>query len=179
MGFAGSAQAVPVQWTLQNMTFSNGSVATGSFVYDRDTNIFSDISISVTAGLDSYGTYGPSTFDAIAPYSAYWLGGIFTTLSLSFDTDPSCTPFYSCGTHGLYFVVSPSEMTNAGGTLAVSSAALLVCDDDLCNNGSWSFMWVTDELTTGSITAVPEAETWAMMLAGLGLVGWMARRRAS
>lgn len=30
---------------------------------------------------------------------------------------------------------------------------------------------------TNSIVAVPEAETWAMMLAGLGLVGFMARRR--
>ena len=28
-----------------------------------------------------------------------------------------------------------------------------------------------------NIVAVPEAETWAMMLAGLGLVGFMARRR--
>lgn len=30
-----------------------------------------------------------------------------------------------------------------------------------------------------SIVAVPEAETWAMMLAGLGLIGFMARRRKS
>ena len=28
------------------------------------------------------------------------------------------------------------------------------------------------------VTAVPEAETYAMMLAGLGLVGWMAARRS-
>jgi hypothetical protein len=28
----------------------------------------------------------------------------------------------------------------------------------------------------GSIAAIPEADTYAMMLAGLGLVGWMARR---
>jgi hypothetical protein len=32
---------------------------------------------------------------------------------------------------------------------------------------------------TVSVTAVPEPETYAMMLAGLGLVGWSARRRAS
>jgi MYXO-CTERM domain-containing protein len=34
--------------------------------------------------------------------------------------------------------------------------------------------------SAGSIvvpSAVPEAETWGMMLAGLGLVGFMARRR--
>ncbi|QID16751.1 matrixin family metalloprotease [Nitrogeniibacter mangrovi] len=28
------------------------------------------------------------------------------------------------------------------------------------------------------VTAVPEAQTWAMMLAGLGLLGWARRRRA-
>ena len=29
----------------------------------------------------------------------------------------------------------------------------------------------------GNIASVPEAETYAMMLAGLGLVGFMAKRR--
>lgn len=32
---------------------------------------------------------------------------------------------------------------------------------------------------TASVMAVPEADTWAMLLAGLGLVGWAARRRAA
>ena len=29
----------------------------------------------------------------------------------------------------------------------------------------------------GDVAAVPEAETYALMLAGLGLIGWRARRR--
>ena len=29
-----------------------------------------------------------------------------------------------------------------------------------------------------SIAAVPEAETWAMMLVGMGLIGWQLRRKA-
>jgi len=33
------------------------------------------------------------------------------------------------------------------------------------------------EFTSSSVTAVPEPETYAMLLAGLGLVGFMARRR--
>lgn len=37
--------------------------------------------------------------------------------------------------------------------------------------GSGNSLYVT------SITSVPEPESWAMLLAGLGLVGWAARRR--
>ena len=33
------------------------------------------------------------------------------------------------------------------------------------------------QLDNVSVTAVPEVQEWAMMLAGLGLVGWVARRR--
>lgn len=42
-----------------------------------------------------------------------------------------------------------------------------------------AFLWPTaDNLVLASaIAAVPEAQTYAMMLAGLGLMGFMARRR--
>ncbi len=35
----------------------------------------------------------------------------------------------------------------------------------------------TTLITTGLIATVPEAQTDALMLAGLGLIGWRARRR--
>jgi len=34
-------------------------------------------------------------------------------------------------------------------------------------------------LVTTTVTAVPEPETYALMLAGLGVIGWLARRRAA
>jgi len=35
-----------------------------------------------------------------------------------------------------------------------------------------------DNVVFSQVVSIPEAEGWAMMLAGLGLVGWCARRRA-
>ena len=32
-------------------------------------------------------------------------------------------------------------------------------------------------VSPGDVAAVPEAQTYALMLAGLGLIGWRARRR--
>ena len=37
------AEAVPLRWTLDGVIFRDGGTANGSFVYDADTNIFSDI----------------------------------------------------------------------------------------------------------------------------------------
>ena len=38
---------------------------------------------------------------------------------------------------------------------------------------------LSSQLHISNVSAVPEPETYAMLLAGLGLVGWMARRRKS
>lgn len=43
--------------------------------------------------------------------------------------------------------------------------------------GAWSFDAGTAQLTYATAAPVPEAETYAMMLAGLGLVGFMVSRR--
>jgi hypothetical protein len=39
------------------------------------------------------------------------------------------------------------------------------------------FLDVSLTLTGGPVAAVPEPETYAMLLAGLGLLGFIARRR--
>jgi hypothetical protein len=46
MGIPIDAHAAPVTWTLDNVVFDDGATATGSFVYDRDTNTYSTISIT-------------------------------------------------------------------------------------------------------------------------------------
>jgi hypothetical protein len=46
----GVVLATPLTWTLQNVTFSDGGTATGSFVYDASTETVVSYSISVSGG---------------------------------------------------------------------------------------------------------------------------------
>lgn len=40
---SGSAQAFPLQWTVNDVVFDDGGTASGSFFYDADTNTYSNI----------------------------------------------------------------------------------------------------------------------------------------
>ena len=46
----GVSLADPLTWTLHNVTFTDGGVATGSFVFDSSTNTLVSYSISVSGG---------------------------------------------------------------------------------------------------------------------------------
>jgi len=48
--FSASALAFPKTWTLVGVTFTDGGIAGGSFTYDADTNVYSNINIVTTAG---------------------------------------------------------------------------------------------------------------------------------
>jgi hypothetical protein len=52
-----------------------------------------------------------------------------------------------------------------------AASALIVFNDSATIDGDY------DDLTISAVAAVPEAETYAMLLAGLGLMGTIARRR--
>lgn len=66
-------------------------------------------------------------------------------------------------------------------TTTTAQATKLAFGVDLNNNGSIGTgeygLWSFDGSVLTYANPVPEAETYAMMLAGLGLVGFMARRR--
>jgi hypothetical protein len=77
----------------------------------------------------------------------------------------------------------------AGDSFDIVSATNLLGGFDTLNLATlgtgliWNVAYLYDQDVAGtdylrlSVQAVPEAETYAMMLAGLGLVGWAARRR--
>ena len=75
----------------------------------------------------------------------------------------------------LHLTLASAPIATGPGTIAISG---------FNNTNDYSFFEIapgtvyTNNITGGFITAaIPEPETYAMLLAGLGLLGWQARRR--
>ncbi len=69
----------------------------------------------------------------------------------------------------------------ASGSTSANSGSLTF--DNLASGWYTVYVGGTDSLTGGGgfdlvVSAVPEAETWAMLLAGLGLIGWRLRSQS-
>jgi len=159
-----AAHAIPVTWNLSGVTFDDGGIATGSFVYDADTNLFSSINVETSGG-----TTGQSHSYA---YPTIFAFGEFPDFV---DTSPIVP-----GSTANISLALVTNMTNAGGTIDIQSpgqAGLTheaICADLDCNNIN-----VFREIVSGSITTIPIPP--AIWLFGSGLMGLagMARRKAS
>ena len=60
--FTVPASAAPILWTLSG-AFNDGGTASGSFVYDADLNLYSDVDVTTTAGSARSG----STYSFVSP----------------------------------------------------------------------------------------------------------------
>jgi PEP-CTERM motif len=176
VGLSHEAAALPIQWTLSGVTFGDGATATGSFIFDADTESLSDFDVTTTRTpehdcgpgcililptdlpghhyLDLDGLFPPypaSGFAVIDPPSPVtgWTGDLFLALAFA------------------------SPLSNAGGSrtlLRVSGEG--PCLDPGCVTGNYERF-----VTSGSVvgTAVPEPATLALL--GTGLAAVIRRRR--
>ena len=165
------------------------ALLTGSgLTYDNST--FDVVSAGGVAGL---GTQGQSTPAANVNNLGSWIltGAPFSytgnsfTLRVSFTAPPGTTPssalftstltgnVVSTDNGGLFidFDNTPRNFTFSGGTFN-----LIVNDVSLTPMGTPSPVASTGFI---NVTSVPEPETYALFLAGLGAVGFMVRRRKS
>lgn len=112
---AGVSQAMPVTWTLQNVTFDDGGTASGWFVYDADTPqaLTTQFSISVSGG--DVKTFPPITYDP-SNASMYVADGGTGNTGAVFSLNDSSG-------RGIR-IPAVSALTDAGGTLAVNIAGL-------------------------------------------------------
>ncbi len=143
-------------------TFGDGSVVKGSFDGDASGDVIANMR-NVTLNFRGVQFVG-TLFDTVQEY-----GGIssasFSGLQNSFD-----------------FADTPDSPVNAGfaslgldGRQSDMAFAYVYGQSALDDNYSWT----TYSADRWHVSAVPEADAWAMMVVGLGLVGAMARKRQS
>jgi hypothetical protein len=148
------AQATPITWTLNNVTFVDGGTASGSFTIDAAAQTWTNFSITTTNGSAMSGyTYDPATaglyFNGFGPNSLTIMPGDgHRYLTFSFL----------------------NALTDAGGTELINSQSSWEC----FNCSPWRTM---SGSVTAQVNAVPEPGSAALLLPALGMLGWMTRRR--
>ena len=149
---AGGASAVPVMWTLQGVTFSDGGTASGSFVYDADTNTYSSINVSTTAGTV---VTTPATYQFLDPGFPSASGELAAFVTATGDLT------------GVRVValVSTAPMTDAGGTVTLVpvSSGEGVCSNSVCSTAGELRSLSAGSLNGQAVAPVPALSTWAML----------------
>lgn len=152
-----TANAAIVTWSFDNVYFDRAGFAsqilTGTLSFDADTNTFTDSTLVRKAtNLPPETSFTILLGNTSNANSLLFSDGQFPSGSLTFLT----------------------PLTNNGGAVFLSSG-------NFTSSGSNVWSLRAEQSITGipTTSAVPEPETYAMMLAGLSLAGFAARRKAS
>ena len=138
------------------LTPSGPGVLTGSFTQAADGLI-----------VDTF-TFLPTTFAGLVSVTLSSVSGPVSFFTASLD-DQNFSFFPEV--NGPNFSFAASVTADVPLTLTVFGAVL---DKDGNPNGQGSYHGV---INAASVAAVPEPETYALMLAGIAAVGWGARRK--
>jgi PEP-CTERM motif len=162
------ASADAITWDLSGVTFDDGGAASGSFVYDADTNTFSVINITTTAG-------------------SMFPGATYTTLSGAFGS--SNTGMLLGAASGdltntdLLLLMFGADLTDLGGLVPLVTGSLIGSVEGTCDNADCSLSTELRTITAGDVVAtVVTPEPSAFLLLGIGLVALLAgaaRRKVS
>ncbi len=153
-----TASATPITYTLDNVTFADGTKATGSFTFDADTHQSSGYDIFTTQGV-------MSAFEWNKSDSGLYYGG---------GAGPNNFTLITTSGNRVFNFSFLNPLTNAGGSYLINTASTYECNNcgtyRRVNGGS---------VTSLAVAAVPEPTTPALLLAAAGMFAFMQRRRKS
>ncbi|MBJ7901507.1 MAG: hypothetical protein GC158_16675 [Cyanobacteria bacterium RI_101] len=164
LALAPSAEAIPVNWALNGVTFTDGASATGGFTYDADTNTYSNVSISVTGPIYASNLPNPRTFSTS---NVVVSGSGASALSLGNNFGSIIN-----GEQQVLFNFL-SSLSNSGGSVSINTASSIYG----IVNGS------TSPVSAGSLQGTPvplESDALPIVGAAAFMAGglWFKRRRA-
>ena len=167
--FAGSAQAAPNLWTLDNVVFEDGGTATGTFLYDADADIYSAISVTTTVGSTLPGEF--------YQFENPDLNSNATSLFLTAIANPVI------GTQAFNMNLD-SALTNAGGIVVLATPPPITAFESTCAVDPCIFFQTSDNraVTSGTVFAqsapVPEPSSALLFPVGLAIWARALRRRS-
>lgn len=153
--YADEAISSPVQWFFSSAEFLDGGAIEGSFFFDADTNTYSSISVSTSAG----SIFDGAAYSNLNPNLVNGPGSLGIVSALGDLTGASAIR--------LFF---DSSLTNSGGTVGVSLLSQTF-QEVLCENSSCSLIDPSQSRTLaagGEVTTI--ASPAPITLPGSGLV---------
>jgi len=149
--FSVEASARHIFWQLRDVQFSDGGIAGGRFIYDVDSNTYSDVLIITNAGKSRPG----ATYNTASPTSNRITGLFFTQPGEDQKGLPGLDLFYT------------RELTNEGGVVPLAAGFGL---EMTCANASCSVFATPQRLvTSGYLEGRPLEEFHSRSSLGSGL----------
>lgn len=166
----GLAHAVPLTWTLNDAVFNDGGTATGSFVWDADTNTFGAYEFTVSGG--DTATFAPLTYNnanaTLGPSNLEFDTGAYYVRLFRFVTEVDQVE------RNLYVSVD-APLTNAGGVVGFDYVSPYSAGE--CFSCAPYRPFVAGTISAEGVSGVPEPAAWGLMVLGFGGLGAALRRR--
>jgi hypothetical protein len=160
VAFATSTQAAVLTWTLEDVTFEDGTEVTGTFDYDADINAYSNWYLQTQTGFITGFNYNPGNSAASESYSTHL--EIYNVYGYP-DIER------------IFMLDFASLLTNAGGTVEIATYIYCYHGTSSCEGDFIEYK--ARRISGGRVSAVPiPAAVWLFGSALAGL-GWMRRKQ--
>ena len=140
------AHAVPVAWQLNNFDLLDGGDAMGVFTYDADTNTYSDVSITTTAGTISGNPFPGASYSFVRNDSFVSPSATFVSLLATSGPD-----FTGVSNFAMQF---DGPLTNAGGTLGLNFFTEAICANADCSLVNVGGRGVVSSPNSATVTSI-------------------------